>query len=487
MSRRTQFRLLVALTIVWAAWAGWSLLGRATPYTLRVLDDVGTPVAAASVDVDGSQVGVSSEDGLVETDWSSSSTVLEVSAPGHVALVLTIPDRPDGVVDVVLKARVLRGRVVDAKGSPVEAALVSAGSAVGPTDVEGHFHIRGAEPGPIVIERPAWLSSSFQWDGGSGETLVELTPFTARAVHIVGEAVANSLETYIEMAKTTELNALMIDLKEEHGVVWYNSENAIANEIGSVRNLFNLETVTTRAHDEDLYVIGRMVAFNDPIAARAIPEMAVLDTSTGGPLNARGQWFLDPTDPETRAFVLELSAEACSMGVDEIQFDYLRFPDIGRDVAQFDGGSDPEIMTPTITSFLTEAVETLHPLGCAVGADIFGFLTTAQGDGGIGQRWEDMTQILDVASPMVYPSHYDSGWYGFEDPNANPGPMVSNALEDAVERLSRNVVVRPWLQDFSYTAAQVRAQIDSAERHGLGWMLWNAVSEVTTEALLPPE
>jgi hypothetical protein len=175
------------------------------------------------------------------------------------------------------------------------------------------------------------------------------------------------------------------------------------------------------------------------------------------------------------------------MGVDEIQFDYLRFPDIGRDVAQFDGGSDPEIMTPTITSFLTEAVERLHPLGCAVGADIFGFLTTAQGDGGIGQRWEDMTQVLDVASPMVYPSHYDSGWYGFEDPNANPGPMVSNALADAVERLSRNVVVRPWLQDFSYTAAQVRAQIDSAERHGLGWMLWNAVSEVTTEALLPPE
>ena len=280
MSRRTQFRLLVALTIVWAAWAGWSLLGRATPYTLRVLDDVGTPVAAASVDVDGSQIGVSSEDGLIETEWNQSSAVLEVSAPGHVALVLTVPERPDGVVDVVLKARVLRGRVVDAEGDPVEAAIVSAGSANGPTDVEGHFHIRGAEPGPIVIERPAWLSSSFQWDGGSGETLVELTPFTARAVHIVGEAVANSLETYIEMAKTTELNALMIDLKEEHGVVWYNSENVTANQVGSVRNLFNLETVTARAHDEDLYVIGRIVAFNDPIAARAIPEMAVLDTST---------------------------------------------------------------------------------------------------------------------------------------------------------------------------------------------------------------
>ena len=431
-------------------------------------------------------MGTTSDDGLVETEWNPSSTVLEVSAPGHVAQMLTVPERPEGIVDVVLKARVLRGRVVDVDGDPVEAALVMAGAATGSTDPEGHFHIRGAEPGPIVIERPAWLSNSFQWDGGSGETLVELTPFAARAVHMVGEAVANSLDRYIEMAKTTELNALMIDLKEEHGVIWYNSENVIANEVGSVRNLFNLETVTSRAHDEDLYVIGRMVVFNDPIAARAKPEMAVLDTSTGGPLNARGQWFLDPTDLEARAYALDLAGEACSMGVDEIQFDYVRFPDIGREVSQFDGGSALEIMGPTITSFIVEAVEILHPLGCAVGADIFGFLTTAQGDGGIGQDWEDMTAILDVASPMVYPSHYDPGWYGFEDPNANPGGMVDNALEDAVERLQRNVVVRPWLQDFGYSAAQVRAQIDSAEKHGLGWMLWNAVSEVTTDALLPP-
>ncbi|HEY4606018.1 MAG TPA: hypothetical protein VIH55_00100, partial [Acidimicrobiia bacterium] len=156
VSRRTQFRLLVALTIVWALWAGWSLLGRATPYTLRVLDDVGTPIAAASIDVNKSQIGTSAEDGTVDVEWSRSATVLEVSAPGHIPSVVTVAERPDGVVDVVLKARVLRGRVTDEQGSPVEAARGVAGPASGVTDTDGRFSLRGAEPGPVTVYRPAW-------------------------------------------------------------------------------------------------------------------------------------------------------------------------------------------------------------------------------------------------------------------------------------------------------------------------------------------
>jgi hypothetical protein len=126
-------------------------------------------------------------------------------------------------------------------------------------------------------------------------------------------------------------------------------------------------------------------------------------------------------------------------------------------------------------------------MGCAVAADIFGFLTKAIDDGGIGQRWEDVADIVDVISPMLYPSHYDPGWYGFETPNENPGEMIRLALEDGLERLPRQVVVRPWLQDFGYNPAQVREQILSTEDHGLGWMLWNAQSDVTVDALLPAE
>jgi hypothetical protein len=175
------------------------------------------------------------------------------------------------------------------------------------------------------------------------------------------------------------------------------------------------------------------------------------------------------------------------MGVDEIQFDYVRFPDQRRDSATFDQGVTADIRMATINGFLLEAVSLLHPMGCAVGADVFGFITKAIDDGSIGQYWEDMVSIVDVVSPMVYPSHYTTGWYGFEVPNDHPGPMVSNALDDGLSRMPRNVVVRPWLQDFGYDADQVRAQITSAEEYGLGWMLWNASSNVTVAALGGPE
>ena len=141
----------------------------------------------------------------------------------------------------------------------------------------------------------------------------------------------------------------------------------------------------------------------------------------------------------------------------------------------------------TIRDFLATAVAELHPLGCAVAADIFGFLTKAVDDGGIGQQWEEITSVIDVASPMLYPSHYASGWYGFQRPVDHPAALVANALDDGLGRLARQIVVRPWLQDFGYDAGQVRAQIEEANSRSLGWMLWNAQSNVTVDALLLDE
>jgi hypothetical protein len=125
-------------------------------------------------------------------------------------------------------------------------------------------------------------------------------------------------------------------------------------------------------------------------------------------------------------------------------------------------------------------------MGCAVAADIFGYLTTATNDGGIGQRWEEVASVVDVVSPMLYPSHYHPEFFGFPS-DERPGEVVKQALADAMNRLPRNIVVRPWLQDFDYDVAKVREQIESAEQFGLGWMLWNAESEVTVDALDPGE
>jgi hypothetical protein len=481
--------LLVALTIAWVAWAGWSLLGHSSPYTLRVIDDQGAPVASAVVDVGGRQVGTTDEEGLVEMEWSDSTSVIEVSAVGHISQMQTIAEPPEGAVEVVLNARVLRGRVVDEDGDPVDAAVVTAGEVSGVSDEEGHFAVRGAEPGTVTVARPAWVDVSFQWDGGPGDSMVELEHFIARAVHMTGEATGERLDEFIDMAHETELNALMIDLKDETGAVFYPSQNQIAVKSGAVDPLYDLTTVVEKGREADLYLIGRIVAFNDPMAATFKPDMAVWDSAVQGPLATGNQKFLDPSDPKARKYALDLAAEACSMGLDEIQFDYVRFPDNRPESSQFDGGSPtPEMRKKTINSFLAAAVKRLHPLGCAVAADVFGFVTAPSElfpDGGIGQYWEDVTALVDVISPMVYPSHYDPPAYGFDNPNAHPGPMVEYALEDGLERLKTSVIVRPWLQDFLYTEDQVRAQIEIAEKYGFGWMLWNAKSDVTESALDP--
>ena len=462
------------------------MIGRTHPYELRVLDDLGAPIASAVIDSNGSQIGTTAADGRVELVWSRSTKLLEVTAAGHVPRRVTLNERPEQF-DVVLNARVLRGRVVDEDGEGVEGAVVDAGAGTAVSDVDGYFLIRGAEEGEIGVERPAWLSTSFEWDGGTADSLVTIEPFTARAVHIGGDEVRDALPMYVDMAMDTELNALMIDLKDESGRVFFRTTNAVANEAGSATDAFDLTDTVAEARDLDLYLIGRIVLFNDPITAVSQPDMAVWDTMTNSPYEANGQYFLDPTDPQARRYGLDLAVEACQLGVDEIQFDYVRFPDARRDSARFDGGVGPEVRVATISSFLTEAVDTLRPMGCAVAADIFGYLTTATDDGGIGQRWEEVAGIVDVVSPMLYPSHYDPDWYGFADPSANPGEMIDRALADGMARLTSQVVVRPWLQDFAYDADQVRAQITAAERYGLGWMLWNNASKVTVDALLPAE
>lgn len=478
---------MVAFTLVWISWAAWSMIGRSHPYDLRVLDDLGMPIDSAVVDSEGSQVGITGSDGRVELVWHRSADVLEVSAPGHISQVVTLSDPPESDVDVVLKARVLRGRVISADGEGVEGALVDAGSGQAFSDGSGYFQIRGAEEGTVSVDRPAWQSSSFEWNGGAGDSVVELEPFIARGVHIGGPEARDDFARFVSMARDTELNALVIDLKDETGEVFFNSGNALAAEVGAVRETFDLASAVAQAHDLGLYVVGRIVLFNDPIAAVQSPELAVWDSATNSPYESNGQSYLDPTDPVARQYGIDLAVEACRAGVDEIQFDYVRFPDDRRDSATFDGGVSPEVRVSAVTAFLSTAIDALRPLGCAVAADIFGYLTTATDDGGIGQRWEDVANIVDVISPMLYPSHYDPGWWGFEDPDAVPGEMIDRALADGMERLSTQVVVRPWLQDFGYEVDQVKAQIAAVEDYGLGWMLWNAASEVTTEALQPAE
>jgi hypothetical protein len=487
VSRKLGFRLLVAFSLGWGAWAAWVLLTGAEPLNLSVIDDAGTPVSGAEILTGGRLLAVTSETGTAAIEWSAGVESLTVTAEGHASLQIPVLGRPQSPLEAVLRPRLLRGRIVDPTGKPVEGAYVTASAGTAVTDLEGRFTLRKAEPGEVDVWRPAWDGAIFEWDGSPGEESVTISPETMKAVHVGGEAAQKSWSMFVEMVTATELNALMLDLKDESGAVFYDTGVARARQVRAIDVRYDLAQVVADTTRAGIYLIGRIVAFQDPITAIRAPRLAVLDATTGKAYNVNGQYFLDPTDPAAQAYALELAVEACEAGVDEIQFDYVRFPDDYPETTVFDGGVSESVRVGTIRDFLATAVAQLHPLGCAVAADIFGFITRAIDDGGIGQQWEEVTAVVDVASPMLYPSHYASGWYGFEDPNDHPAELVGYALDDGLERLARQIVVRPWLQDFGYTAEQVRAQIEEADARGLGWMLWNASSNVTVKALAPAE
>ncbi|CAN5844044.1 MAG: putative glycoside hydrolase [Acidimicrobiia bacterium] len=486
MARLVLFRALVGLSVVWVVLAVWTVLGRSRPFEVEVIDDLGQPVARAVISWEETPLGTTNSRGQASVQWQRGVEGLTISAPGFQSLNLNVTRPPQDPLEAVITASFLRGQIVDNEAQPLPGAYVTTGSQTSLSDEQGRYAVRNAEPGPVKVWRPGWESLTFEWDGTSGQAAVAIEPEMLKAVHIGGEAAGESWSTYLELVERTELNAVILDLKDESGVVYFDSENATAAEVAALYPSFSLDDLVSEAHAEDVYVIGRIVTFQDPIAAIALPEVAVWDTASGAPYQANGQYFLDPTDPEAQAYAIELASEACASGVDEIQFDYVRFPDNRSESARFDGGVSAEVRVATVRDFLATAVAALHPLGCAVAADIFGFITSAVDDGGIGQQWEELTNVVDVASPMLYPSHYASGWYGYQVPADHPGPLVAEALDDALSRLSREIVVRPWLQDFNYTPNQVRAQIDEAESRGLGWMLWNAQS-VVSEAALRPE
>ncbi len=380
---------------------------------------------------------------------------------------------------------VLTGRVLDLDGDPLEGAVVRGGEVSARTDADGRFLLGAFPAGSLTVERPAFQPRTVAWDGTTGVTF-RLAPRIVRALHVAGW-VAASEAGFVEMldlAANSAVNALVIDIRNENGLIYHDSAVGQVAAIGAQANeTFDLAERVARAHQEGLYVITRIVSFQDPIAGWARPSWAVVDTRTGGPLNKNGQVFLDPTDPAPRAYAMALAEEACASGVDEVQFDYVRFPDGGTDHSRFDGPADAASRQATITAFLTEARSTLLPEGCATAADIFGWITNTPTEGGIGQHFESIAGAVDVVSPMVYPSHYSSGWYGFTTPNDHPREVVTYASQDALDRMGgTTVVLRPWIQDFWYNASQVREQILALDGLELGWMSWNILSNFTSGA-----
>ena len=276
-----------------------------------------------------------------------------------------------------------------------------------------------------------------------------------------------------EIVNNTVVNTIVLDVKTDNGHLMYDSQIDSVAELKNERIKYDSTTLQELQNELDIYLIGRVVAFQDPIFSRKYIESAIIDSKTNSPYSQNGQYFLDPSDKKSRDYVLNIALEACLLGFDEIQFDYIRYPDTSYQGLIYDEDSNFETRTKNINSFLLEATEALHDIGCLASADIFGYVLNAKNDNGIGQYLETIVESVDFISPMVYPSHYSRGSFGYNYPNSHPYEVVTAALNQGLSRGINEEQLRPFLQGFWHSSEDVALNIKAAEDKGLDWIIWN--------------
>jgi len=300
----------------------------------------------------------------------------------------------------------------------------------------------------------------------------------------------------IALASWSEINTFVIDIKEG-GEVSYQSGVGVARAIGAVRSYIpDPRKLIAELRAAGIYPIARIVVFKDPVLAERRPDLAIQTEDGQVWQDDKGVKWVDPYNREVWDYNIALAREAVLLGFSEIQWDYVRFPDVPARYlkdAVFPARNGRS-MSQAIREFLRYSREELADLGVPITADVFGLTVSVGNDLGIGQRWEDLADVTDALLPMVYPSHFARGSYGIPVPNADPYRTVRTALEFAVRRSARiegAARIRPWLQDFSlgwpnYGPAEVRAQIQATYDAGLTeWILWNPASRYTSAALAP--
>jgi hypothetical protein len=314
-------------------------------------------------------------------------------------------------------------------------------------------------------------------------------PEEIRGVHVTGPLMTlrGKFAEYLAL-RGSGLNTLEVDLKDESGnVSFVRGAPRIAVADGAALPYFNARATARQAHAAGVYLIGRVVTFEDPITAVAHPELAIHRSDGSLWKTNGGLAWLNPYSRAAWRYDVDVAVAAAKAGFDEIQFDYVRFPSDGDVSIMRFPGPHPQPRNATIPAFLRYAASRLHPLGVRVSADVFGLSATHEL--GIAQHPAQIGKIVDAVYPMTYPSHYTSGEYNLPDPNAAPGTTVMHSLRDFRLALSGGkALLVPWLQDFSlgrtYTFDDVMAQIESARAANTGgFMLWNASGLYTSGTL----
>ncbi len=475
--------------------------------------------ATATTDADGRYrlEGIPSEVGSAEFSVAGYATVSQ-------ALDATTE------MDAVLRSDVLAAVLVDQEtGEPVQNATIIATETLTGTDVaftridnrrDGSFTLEGLpEEGYVQVLAPGYYKAVLEIKPGSLASQIELEPLYVKALYVTAGVAASPslLEQYLDVIDQTELNAIIIDLKsdmrDDLGVIYYDSQVPIVQELETSIDYMDVPAILAEAKKRGIYTIARVQVFShDNALADARPEWAIQDPETGevfadypGP-GIRYAW-LDPWNRNVWDYNIQLSIEAAQLGFDEINFDYIRYPDFYGDKADYgsamifsqptDPANDPDAMYQNLATFMEQSHRAINGAGAFFSIDVFGRVMVVPSMP-IAQNIELMAPHADYIAPMIYPSLWWGGYQGFENPTAHPYEVILGSLEDGYDFFAgKRALLRPWLQDHTdpwqgarvvqYGPAEVRAQIDATHDFGKasGWMLYDSANTYTEEALEP--
>jgi hypothetical protein len=385
-----------------------------------------------------------------------------------------------------------QGTVIDgSSGKPIAGAVVTAGGHTVLTDEEGQFRTPDGTAA-VQVRAVGYGRRSLPQDGDL--QAIKLAPLLPKGLYLTVYGIGAPFlrDPALEVIEKSKLNALVIDIKGDRGLIPYPSAVPLAAKIGAlkVRTVPDLKEMVASLKAKGIYLIGRIVTFKDDLLATSNPQWAV---KLGGRVwkDREGLAWLDPYRREAWDYALSIAEEAAAAGFDEIQFDYIRFPDAVGLV--FSQTSDEASRVATIVDFLKEARRRLTPYNVFLAMDSFGYVCWNQNDTGIGQRIEDLATVAEVVSPMLYPSGFQFGIPGYRNPIQAPYEIVFKSLEECKRRTaSSHLHYRPWLQAFTdyafggkaFGADEIGKQTKAARDAATdGWMLWNPRNVYTTNEI----
>ncbi len=391
-----------------------------------------------------------------------------------------------GFLFLAVAASAYEGKVVDAHTkAPIAAAVVTLGDQAVRTDQEGAFRLEGT--GEALRVRAAGYKrlDLAMSELGNPRTEIPLEPFKVKGLYLTvyGAASRKLREAALEAIELNNLNALVIDVKGDRGFIPFKVDLPLAQEIGAQKPILikDMPALMASLKEKGLYLIARIVVFKDDPLAQARPAWAVKNKGGGVFRDREKLRWVDPFRREVWEYNIAIAKIAAELGFDEIQFDYVRFPD-NRGVG-FSKPANEDSRTEAITGFLTAAHKALTPYNVLVAADIFGYVCWNYNDTDIGQKIAPIVNAVDLISPMVYPSGYHLGIPKYRNPVKHPYEIIYLSLKRAQERTGASPLrFRPWLQAFrdyafgggDFKEERMRVQIKAADDFGAsGWMFWN--------------